>query len=113
MALKRKISLGIFLLIIINFTFQTALAQINETVIEPVNDTIITNEIFQHMNEIIILNATFSDSSQKNGIEEIVIESQNSFDKSLSILNLVATLMAVLVGLITLIIVIAIACGIF
>jgi tetratricopeptide (TPR) repeat protein len=113
MTVERKIYLVFFLLIIINFTFQPALAQINETVIEPVNDTIIANEIFQHKNEIIILNATFSDSSQKNGLEEIYMEPQNSFDESLSILNLVGTLMAVLVGLITLIIVIAIACGIF
>lgn len=113
MTLDRKILLGIFLLIIINFTFQPALAQINKTVIEPVNDTIIAKDMFQHKNEITILNTTFLESPQKNGIEEIIIESQNSFDKSLSILNVVATLMAVLVGLITLIIVIAIACGIF
>lgn len=113
MIIEKKILLGIFLLIVINFTFQPALAQINGTVIEPVNDTIIAKDFFQHKNEIIILNATFSDSSQKNGFEELFIESQNNFDRSLSILNVVATSMAVLVALITIIIIMAIACGVF
>ena len=113
MTIGKKILLGIFLLIIINFTFQPALAQINETVIESVNDTIIAKDIFQHKNEIIILNATFTDSLQKNSVEDIYRASQNNFEYSLSILNLVGTLMAVLVGLITLIVIIAIACGIF
>ena len=120
MAIDRTILFGIFLLIIINFTFQPALAQINEAVIEPVNDTIIAKDIFQHKNDIIILNTTFSDSFPKNGFEEIFIESQNNFDKSLSILNVVATSMAILVGLITviialfsIIIMVAIACGFF
>ena len=89
------------------------MAQTNETVIEPVNDTIIAEDIFQHKNEIIILNATFLDSSQKNGFEELFVESQNNFDRSLSILNMVATLMAVLVALITIFIMVAIASGYF
>ena len=63
MTINRKFLIGIFLLIIINFTLvQSVLAQINETVIESVNDTRIVKEIFQHENEIIILNATFLDS---------------------------------------------------
>jgi tetratricopeptide (TPR) repeat protein len=45
--------------------------------------------------------------------EEILIEAQRSFDRSLSILGIVATSLGVLVALLTLIIIIAIACGIF
>lgn len=74
-----------------------------------------TKEIVQQKeNKTTPQNTTFSEFPQKSYVEtEELIEAQRSFDRSLSILNIVATLMGVLVGLITLIAAIAIALGFF
>ncbi|MCZ7380210.1 MAG: tetratricopeptide repeat protein [Candidatus Methanoperedens sp.] len=102
----RKALIGIFLSIFIIFTLaHTVLAQKNETI-----------DILQQENKTTAVpNATYSEVSQKSELtkEEIITEAQRSFDRSLSILNIVAASMAVLVGLITIIVVIAIALGFF
>lgn len=102
----RKALIGIFLSIIIVSTLvHTVLAQKNETI-----------DILQQENKTTTAqNATFSEVTQKSEVtkEDIIIESQRSLDRSLSILNIVATSMGALVGLITIIVIIAIAIVIF
>ena len=75
----------------------------------------ITKEILQQEDKIVTSqNATFQELSQNSEVEkENMIEAQRSFDRSLDILNVVATLIGVLVGLLTLIIVMAVALGVF
>lgn len=55
------------------------------------------------------------DTQQKDDYDEaeLLRESQRTFDRSISIFNTIATLIGVLIGLLTLIIIIAIAVGIF
>lgn len=102
----RKSLLGLFLLIVVIFTLIHIVSSHDNN----------TNETISKESEMVTLpNATFlelvhnSDSSR----EEIIIDAQKSIDRSLSILNIVAALMGALVGLITIIIVIAIAVGVF
>jgi tetratricopeptide (TPR) repeat protein len=95
MSNARKALIGLFLLIVISASVHSVLAQENKT-----NTT---------------QNATFSEVTQKSEVtqEDIIMEAQRNLDRSLSILNIVATSMGVLVGLITIIVVIAIAVGFF
>jgi tetratricopeptide (TPR) repeat protein len=95
MSNARKALIGLFLLIVISTSIHSVLAQENKTS---------TTQ-----------NATFAEASPKSEVtqEDILIEAQRNFDRSLSILNIVATSMGVLVGLITIIFVIAIAVGFF
>ncbi|MGB8218241.1 MAG: tetratricopeptide repeat protein [Candidatus Methanoperedens sp.] len=102
----RKVLIGIILsIIIVSTVVHTVLAQKNETI-----DT-----IQQENKTTAAPNTTFSEVTQKSELtkEDIITEAQRSFDRSLSILNIVAASMAVLVGLITIIVVIAIALGFF
>jgi tetratricopeptide (TPR) repeat protein len=105
MANVRITILAIFLLIfIITASVHTVSAQEN-----------ITKETLRQEDKIVTAqNATFQEFSQSSEVEkENIIEAQRSFDRSLDILNVVATLIGVLVGLLTLIIVIAVAIGVF
>jgi hypothetical protein len=84
------------LIFIISILAQTILAQENETQnISPLQGI-----------TAIPQNTTFSESPQKSGItqEDILIESQRNLDRSLSILNMVATLIGVLVTILAMII---------
>lgn len=102
----KKALIGLFLVIaIVSTLVHTVLAQKNETI-----------DILQQENKTTAAqNATFSEVTQKSEVtkEDIIIEAQRSLDRSLSILNIVATAMGALVGLITIIVIIAIAIGIF
>ena len=105
MANVRITILAIFLLIfIITASVHTVSAQEN-----------ITKEILRQEDKIVTSqNATFQEFSQSSEVEkENIIEAQRSFDRSLDILNVVAISIGVLVGLLTLIIVIAVALGVF
>jgi tetratricopeptide (TPR) repeat protein len=105
MSYAKKTTITVFLIIFINIIlFHTVLAIEN-----------ITKEIPQHDDIITYQNTTFSESTQNSSVENgnIIIETQRSFDRSLDILNIVATLIGVLVGLLTLIIIIATALGFF
>jgi tetratricopeptide (TPR) repeat protein len=75
----------------------------------------ITKEILQHDDIIASQNTTFSESTQNSSVENenIIIEAQRNFDKSLDILNIVVALIGVLVAVLTLIIAVASAIGIF
>lgn len=101
---KKKLFILVISLFIIDIIIHTVFAQENNT-IEISNETAMMH----------LQNLTFSENPQKSDIsnEEIIIEANRNFDRSLSILNLVATLIGVLVALITIIVVIAIAVGIF
>ncbi|MDL1976068.1 MAG: hypothetical protein LWX55_15110 [Deltaproteobacteria bacterium] len=105
MSYVKKTTIAIFLLIFINiFLFHTVLGIEN-----------ITKEILQHDDIIASQNTTFSESTQNSSVENenIIIETQRSFDKSLDILNIVVALIGVLVAVLTLIIAVASAIGIF
>ncbi len=60
-------------------------------------------------------NTTFSESPQKSSVtqEDILIEAQRNFDRSLNILNMVATLMGVLVTILAVVIAIVGGLGFF
>ncbi len=100
--------IGLFLLtliVIVSTLVYTVSAQKNET-----------KDILQQENKTTTAqNVTVSEGTQKSEVtkEDIIIEAQRSLDRSLSILNIVATSMGALVGLITIIVIIAIAIGIF
>jgi tetratricopeptide (TPR) repeat protein len=103
MSYVKKTTIAIFLLIFINiFLFHTVLAIEN-----------ITKEILQHDDIIASQNTTFSESTQNSSVENenIIIEAQRSFDKSLDILNIVVALIGVLVGILTLVFVVGTATG--
>jgi tetratricopeptide (TPR) repeat protein len=105
MANVRITIIAIFLLIFISTALvHTVSAQEN-----------ITKEILRQEDKIVTSqNATFQEFSQSSEVEkENIIEAQRSFDRSLDILNVVATSIGVLVGLLTLITVIAVALGVF
>ena len=102
---KRVIFILFLSLFIVSNLINTVSAQENET------DEIIPEEIeIEHLQ-----NATVSEIVLKSEAtnKDIIIEAQRSLDRSLSILNIVATMIGVLVALITIIVVIAIALGIF
>lgn len=89
------------LIFIISISAQIVLAQENETQkISPLQGITATPQ-----------NTTFSESPQKSDVtqENLLIESQRNLDRSLSILNMVVTLIGVLV--IILVVVIAIVGG--
>lgn len=103
MSYVKKTTIAIFLLIFINiFLFHTVLGIEN-----------ITTEILQHDDIIASQNTTFSESTQNSSVENenIIIEAQRSFDKSLDILNIVVASIGVLVGALTLIFIILGAFG--
>jgi tetratricopeptide (TPR) repeat protein len=105
MSYVKKTTIAIFLLIFINiFLFHTVLGIEN-----------ITTEILQHDDIIASQNTTFSESTQNSSVENenILIEAQRSFDRSLDILNLVVALIGILVGVLTLIFVVGGALGFF
>jgi len=82
MSYVKKTTIAIFLLIFINiFLFHTVLGIEN-----------ITTEILQHDDIIASQNTTFSESTQNSSVENenIILEAQRSFDRSLDILNIVA-----------------------
>lgn len=94
----KKCLIGLFSLIfIISILAQTVLAQENEIQnISPLQGITATPQ-----------NTTFPESPQKSGIitqEDILIESQRNLDRSLSILNMVVTLIGVLVIILAIII---------
>ncbi len=87
------------LIFIICILAQTVLAQENGTQnISPLQGITATPQ-----------NTTFSESPQKSSVtqEDILIEAQRNFDRSLNILNMVATLMDVLVTILAVVIAIA------
>ncbi len=95
---KKSLIGFVSLIFIISILSQTVLAQENETQnISPLQGITATPQ-----------NTTISEPLQKSGItqEDILIESQRNLDRSLSILNMVVTLIGVLV--IILVVVIAI-----
>ena len=105
MSYVKKTTIAIFLLIFINiFLFHTVLGIEN-----------ITKEILQHDDIIASQDTTFSESTQNSSVENenIIIEAQRSYDRSLDILNIVVALIGVLVAVLTLIIAVASAIGIF
>jgi hypothetical protein len=84
------------LIFVISILAQTGFAQENETQnISPLQGITATPQ-----------NTTISEPLQKSGItqEDILIESQRNLDRSLSILNMVATLIGVLVTILAVII---------
>jgi len=89
------------IILIIHTLANTVLAQENETIASPQQGIGITTA-----------NTSFSELSQNNG-EDIIIESQRNLDRSLNILNIVASLLGVLVGLLTLIIALVGGLGFF
>lgn len=92
---KKKTLFRLFLsLVVIYSLIHAAYSQENKT-----------EGIIQQENGIThFQNATSSESPEENNVlqGEILIESQRNFDRSLNILNIAATSMAILVGLITL-----------
>jgi tetratricopeptide (TPR) repeat protein len=99
---KKKIIRQILIIFVIYTLAITALAQENETRAAPQQGVeVIDNK-----------NTTFLELSQ-NYDEDVITGAQRNFDRSLDILNIVASLLGVLVGLLTLIIAIVGGLGFF
>lgn len=100
--IEKKLMILLFFIIISLALIHTVSAEDN-----------VRKEIIINTSEISnISNITILEFSKKSDIDA-VIEGQRSIDKSLSILNIVATLMGVLVGLISIIIVLSVSFGFF